>query len=148
MGINKNITIVSEVLAVKASRLAAVAQQQQASRIVIAEDDVRPTTRKPKAGKQALQGRVRVERAREVEEVETPRSTREIYAEMMDIIREMQRFAAENPPAWVKWELDRYGRGLVVMASPWSNVPCPICSTYCISEEGLARLKEDSGWMA
>lgn len=65
MGINKNITIVSEVLAVKASRLAAVAQQQQASRIVIAEDDVRPTTRKGKKGKQALSGRVRVERSRE-----------------------------------------------------------------------------------
>lgn len=148
MGIKKSVAIVAEITGTKASRLAAMAAEQRAERL-LREDETRPATHKVKRGKQGLPGRTRVERARcEVEEVETSRTVREIYAEMMDIIREMQQFAAENPPAWIRWEMDRYGRGLVVMGSPWDNIPCPICATYPITEEGLAQLKEDSGWMA
>lgn len=63
MGIKRNTTIIAEVLAVKPSRLQAAAAMQQAERLL--RDDIRPERpAKPKAGKQAQRGRVRVDRAR------------------------------------------------------------------------------------
>lgn len=147
MGIKKNIAIAAEQYAVKPSRLAAIGAMQQATRELLADEQVRPTARKPKKGKQAERGRVRVERAREVE-LETSRTVREIYAEMMDIIREMEKFAAENPTAYIRWSYDRRGRGMVIVASPGENIPSPICSIYPVTEEGLRELREYSGWMA
>lgn len=60
MGIKRNTQIAAEILAVKASRLQAVAYAEQAERL-LREDD-RPTARKAKKGKQAIAGRTRVER--------------------------------------------------------------------------------------
>jgi hypothetical protein len=147
MGIKRNIEITAEVLNTKASRLQAIDRAEQAERL-LRMDEARPATTKVKKGVQALTGRTRVDRAREEVEIETLRSTREIYAEMMSVIRGMEEFAAANPPAWIRWSFDRHGRGLTVMASPFDNSPCPICATYPISEQGLAQLEEDSGWMA
>lgn len=65
MGIKNSVRITAEVIGVKAERLAATAAEQQASRIVLGDHDVRPNTRKPKSGKQGATGRVRVERVRE-----------------------------------------------------------------------------------
>lgn len=139
--------ITADELGIKPSRSGWAVREQQAERFArLLEAEDRPSTHKVKRGVQAITGRVRVERV-EVEEVEIDRPIREIYEEMLGIIRSMQEFTTENPPAWIRWELDRYGRGLVVMASPWNNVPCPICSTYEISESGLLRLKEDAGWL-
>lgn len=142
-------TIAADEFGIKPSRAGWAVRAEQVERLArILEADDRPSTHKVKRGVQAVMGRVRVERAEVKEVIEADdRPIRVIYAEMLEVVRSMQEFAAANQPAWIQWELDRYGRGLVVMASPWNNVPCPICSTYEISEEGLDRLQEDAGWL-
>lgn len=135
--------IAADELGMKPTRAGWGVREKQAQRLArLLEVEERPTNRKPKRGVQALMGRVRVERV-EVEEVEIDRTIREIYADMCAVVRSMQEFAAANQPAWIESKLDRYGRGLMVMASPWADYPCPICSTYQVSELGLDRLKED-----
>lgn len=68
MGIKKSVAIVSEILAVKPSRIAASVAMQQAERQLCEEV---PTTRKAKRGVQGAQGRVRVERTSRWDEAET-----------------------------------------------------------------------------
>lgn len=63
MGIKKSVQIAAETLNAKASRLQAMATMQQAERL-LREDETRPATHKAKRGKQAIAGRVRVERSR------------------------------------------------------------------------------------
>lgn len=65
MGIKRNIAIAAEIMETKASRLQAMATMQQATRELLQDNEVRPSTRKPKKGVQGAQGRTRVERARE-----------------------------------------------------------------------------------
>lgn len=69
MGIKKNVQVLAEVLNTKPARLQAIARAEQVERLL--REDVRPSTRKVKAGVQGVAGRTRVDRAREVEEVES-----------------------------------------------------------------------------
>lgn len=66
MGIKKNIAVIAETLAAKPSRLQAAAMAEQAERL-LQDNEVRPSTRKPKKGVQAAQGRTRVERSKRFE---------------------------------------------------------------------------------
>ena len=136
--------VAADELGLKPSRAGWTIRAEQAERLArILDLQERTTTHKPKRGVQAIAGRVRVARAVRATEVELERPIREIYADMIKIVSSMQEALTENPPAWVESKVDRYGRGLTVMSSPWANYPCPIHCTYDISEEGLNRLKED-----
>jgi hypothetical protein len=114
---NARIAITAEQLGVKSSRLQAIARAEQAERL-LREDGLaeRPSTRKPKRGKQGLPGRTRVERARRPEAISAKR------------ILELQEMLAEMAIAEVlKDEKGQWYRSPTYVGLRWTHPACFVC---------------------